>query len=358
MIKILLIEDNQDHQELIKDQICEGYGYDVQFEVSTTLAGGIDLLSQQQFDLILFDLNLPDSNVKNTVKELKQLRLDTAVIALTSLNDLNLAKSLLANGIQDYLTKDDLAPTMIHKSFTYAIERKHFEKTLQDEVEEKEAFCYTLSHDFRGPIRRIGSFIKQMEGDEKNNFSDRGKESLHFIQTQCNQIQTLIQELESYISLGINDASFEAVNLNEITEQVIKANADLIQAKAVQIKIKPLITIIGLKPKLYLLFENLILNAIKHNDKIPEINIVALSQSNSIRIEIKDNGPGIEEFFIKQIFIPFKKKHNSTELVGSGLGLAIAKKIVNQHQGKIGVHSTLDKGSTFFIDFPEKVIIK
>jgi len=75
-----------------------------------------------------------------------------------------------------------------------------------------------------------------------------------------------------------------------------------------------------------------------------------------IRVAVQDNGHGIDDSFVNNVFTPFRKKHNSKEITGSGLGLAIAKKIAIQHQGKIGVTTAPGKGSTFFVDFPRQVV--
>lgn len=356
MYKILLIEDNVDHQELIINEIQETYDNKAHITVSSTLYGGLSTLTQQKFEIILFDLNLPDSKANNTIEEINNLKLDIPVIALTSLNNTEHARTLLSNGVQDYLSKDKLSPDVISKSFFYSIERKSFEKKMQQEIEEKEIFCFALSHDFRGPIRRIESFSKILLEDSEM-VSEKNKSHLNVIQSQCFQLQSLINELQSYINIEFGESSISPVNLNLIINKIKEANADLFKDRSVKLVNDELPVISGLNSNLYLLFENLILNAIKHNDKTPEINISVTRLESSLRIEISDNGMGIEDYFVDNIFLPFKKKHRNNETVGSGLGLAIAKKIVQQHQGSIGVETSFGAGSVFFIELPNTLII-
>lgn len=99
--------------------------------------------------------------------------------------------------------------------------------------------------------------------------------------------------------------------------------------------------IIGNKKKLEKVFTNIIANAIDAVDKIGgRINITTKSLENSIRIKIVDNGPGIENRYINQVFEPFYSMKNA-----SGLGLSVAKKIINEHNGRIKITSTINKGT-------------
>lgn len=357
-MKILLIEDNPDHRELIQDQISDTISGSVDFEVSGTLYGGLAALTSAEFDLVLFDLNLPDSKAANTIEEIKNLNLQTPTIALTSLDSEENARSLLAAGVQDYLTKDDLDSGTISRSFLYAKERKRFERTLQNEIAEKELFCHSLSHDFCGPVRRIESYSNRLINDSESKLSERGEQSIEFILQQCQQVHALIDGLVGYMSVDNHQEPLEAVDLTYVVRQVEACNLDLFKERSVTLTCTPLPSIKGIYAKLFLLFENLLLNAIKHHDPSPvEIHIVTTELNNAVRIEIQDNGPGIDENFIEQIFLPFYKKASNKFISGSGLGLSIAKRIVEQHQATIGVTSTPGSGTTFFLELPRRIIV-
>ena len=105
-------------------------------------------------------------------------------------------------------------------------------------------------------------------------------------------------------------------------------------------------------------FQNLITNAIKYNDK-DEISIVFDAKKNQegdkVIISVADNGPGIPEKYFTKIFDPYKTlglKSNSES--GTGLGLPLVKKIVERNNGKIWLDSEVGQGTTFYFSIPER----
>ncbi|MNR06423.1 Phytochrome-like protein cph1 [compost metagenome] len=111
------------------------------------------------------------------------------------------------------------------------------------------------------------------------------------------------------------------------------------------------------------LFANLISNAIKYSKanvppviQILETNAtdVEVPQQNSkfVKIQIKDNGIGMESSHLLKIFTIFQRLHARNEYSGNGIGLAICKRIMENHSGNITVESTLNEGTTFNLYFP------
>jgi len=102
--------------------------------------------------------------------------------------------------------------------------------------------------------------------------------------------------------------------------------------------------------ELKLLFQNLITNAIKFRQpgSCPEISISALLIDGQWRFVIKDNGIGIEKYFLERIFIIFQRLHTRDQYEGSGIGLAHCKKIAGLHGGRIWAESQPGQGSRFY----------
>ena len=98
---------------------------------------------------------------------------------------------------------------------------------------------------------------------------------------------------------------------------------------------------------------NLVSNAIKYG---PERGDVILSCSstvdNTLRIEIKDNGPGIPMKQQRLLFKPFERLDGTRLVEGTGIGLALTKQLLELMHGKVGVDSLPGKGSTFWIQLP------
>ena len=111
----------------------------------------------------------------------------------------------------------------------------------------------------------------------------------------------------------------------------------------------PIVT--GDKDKLKRVFENLIVNSINHKgDKNVHILIFGKSDDQYNTICIKDNGPGIDKKYHDKIFEPFKSLDKKSG--GSGIGLSIVKKIVDLHNGKIELKSSIGEGAEFCISIP------
>ena len=103
------------------------------------------------------------------------------------------------------------------------------------------------------------------------------------------------------------------------------------------------------------LLQNLIGNALKFQKPgaVPEVVIRTSQSSNDmVRVEIHDNGIGIEEEYCEDIFTMFKRMHPREEYEGAGIGLSICRKIVERHGGEIGVSSTPGSGSVFWFTIP------
>jgi signal transduction histidine kinase len=102
------------------------------------------------------------------------------------------------------------------------------------------------------------------------------------------------------------------------------------------------------------LLQNLIGNGLKyhHKETPPKIELRAEQEDDVIRVEVEDNGIGIDQRYHQEIFTMFKRLHSANDYEGTGIGLAICKKIVERHGGYIGIWSTPGEGSTFWFTLP------
>jgi len=131
-ISVLIVEDNPADVLLIREYLSEKEAVDYVITEADTLASAINLISRNDFDVILLDLTLPDSMGLETVRKVITTAPDTAVIVLTGLQDENIALQAVRYSAQDYLEKQFLAPAMLYKSIIYAIERKRVLQEKED----------------------------------------------------------------------------------------------------------------------------------------------------------------------------------------------------------------------------------
>lgn len=208
---------------------------------------------------------------------------------------------------------------------------------------ELERFAFITSHDLREPVRNISAFSDLLQRKIQD---PESKEYLSFIKSSTSKMYKLIDSILSFAKISSKKGVFEEVDLNEVLDDVQLNLHQRIQQNRVKLSYTTLPKIFGGKSQLTILFQNIIDNAIKHNNKErPEINIRWEESSSFYTFEIQDNGNGIEASYFDKIFEPFSRLSNNE---GSGLGLSIAKNIVKHHDGKIWVESELGQGTSFF----------
>lgn len=150
---------------------------------------------------------------------------------------------------------------------------------------------------------------------------------------------------EGVLRTGV-DCNLAVENAIEVFRKPLQQNGGMVTHDALP-------TILAEKVPLAMLLQNLIGNANKYHrlNHPPRIHIWSRPLANGWWFSIKDNGMGIEEPYLKHIFLPFKRLHGA-DYPGSGLGLAMCQKIVERYGGRIWVESTYGEGSTFHFTIP------
>jgi len=121
---LLLVEDNPADADLIKEYLEEDQNFNYTVIEAGTLTEALGLLAQKSIDVVLLDLSLPDSSGLDTVRTLLVDFPQIVLVVLTGLKDHQIALQAVRFGAQDYLEKDQLTPLLLHRSVSYAIERK------------------------------------------------------------------------------------------------------------------------------------------------------------------------------------------------------------------------------------------
>lgn len=131
--KILLVEDNSADRQFMDACIHDASG-SIELHYAARLDEARTILDQQQFALVIVDLNLPDAEGMDTFFKVKELAKDSAIVVLTGINDSELANSALLAGAQDYLVKGDLSHEKVWQSVSNAIQRHTRFQRVSEEV--------------------------------------------------------------------------------------------------------------------------------------------------------------------------------------------------------------------------------
>ena len=233
-------------------------------------------------------------------------------------------------------------------------ELKNANKVLAFHNKEIEQFTYITSHDLQEPLRTLTTFTKLLEEEYAGKLDEDGSRYIGFIYDSASRMRELVKGLLDYSLLGKKSVLMKA-DCNAIVGEVLADLEGIIGGTEANIVVNQLPTLNCYTTEIRLLFQNLIINALKfqHKTNLPQIKISAENLVKEWLFKIEDNGIGIDDRYKDKIFVIFKRLHNRSEYQGAGIGLAHCKKIVELHGGKIWVDSTPDVGSVFNFTIPK-----
>uniref|UniRef100_B8HVZ7 histidine kinase n=1 Tax=Cyanothece sp. (strain PCC 7425 / ATCC 29141) TaxID=395961 RepID=B8HVZ7_CYAP4 len=133
-IHVLLIEDNPGDRRLLQEFLREISSVDIKLDYADCLSQGYERLHESQFDAILLDLFLPDSQGFETFARLHQQEREIPIVVTTGLNDEFLALKAVQAGAQDYLVKGQITGELLVRSIRYAIERRRAEQKIREQA--------------------------------------------------------------------------------------------------------------------------------------------------------------------------------------------------------------------------------
>jgi len=208
-----------------------------------------------------------------------------------------------------------------------------------------------VAHEIKNPLTPMKLSLQFLQKSIENNapnINELAKNVSNTIIEQINHLSNIANAFSQFAYIG--DANTEYFDLNELLRSVvllydindhISIERNLIQNNVI---------IKADKTQINRLFTNLLLNAIQSipEGRSPHIVIAQQLKDNYILTEIRDNGQGIDETAMAKIFTP----NFTTKSSGTGLGLAMCKRIVEQSEGNIWFNTTVDVGTSFFVELP------
>jgi len=211
-----------------------------------------------------------------------------------------------------------------------------------DELQE---YAHIVSHDLKSPLRSINALVNWIKEDNAGVFDESSLENFNLIELTLEKMESLITDILSYSSIDFDISESQKVDINTVIDDVKQI---LFIPKHISITVKNELPILyGERAKFQQLFQNLIGNAIKFNDKEKGLIEIDVSDKKSFyQFSIKDNGLGIEKKYHEKIFKIFHSLNKNID--SSGIGLSVVKKIVKLYQGEIWLESELNESSTFY----------
>lgn len=242
-------------------------------------------------------------------------------------------------------------------------ERKKFIKQLwlakngaEAASQAKSEFLSNMSHELRTPLNAILGFTQLLQTDTDYPLSAEQMDSLNHIYQGGVQLLSLIEEILNLANIesGVLDVISEKIAFVPFLNKIIKQMLPQIAEAGLSINDltdENQIVVEADKTKLRHAIEHLLSNAIKYNQSGGSIQVDVIAVEQKIRLAITDTGKGIPEHLLPQLFEPFARLNANIGVTeGAGIGLALTKKLIEMMNGKVGVTSQVNKGTTFWIE--------
>ncbi len=358
-IRILVVDDDEVDCMTAKRALASS-PLPVKFEVETagTMAKGINKLKREPFDVVLFDLRLPDSNGLETVEGALSAAGEIPVVVLTGWADEQTGVSAINLGAMDYLVKGPAIESMLPRTLLHALERKNVERKLKEALAAKADLVNMVSHDLRIPLTAIREGIDIVAGGEAGAVNEEQKEFLTLAKRNVERLTRLITDFLDFEKIDADKQQFNIAenDINELAQDVYKTMGPVAKQKGVDLRIELEEGI----PKTEFDYDgitrvvtNLVSNALKFTTE-GSIVIRTKKDESGIEVAIADTGCGISKDDLGKLFKKYGqiKSTKVKDIEGTGLGLAISKLIIEQHKGKIRAESNPVKGTTFYFYLP------
>jgi signal transduction histidine kinase len=217
-------------------------------------------------------------------------------------------------------------------------------------------FIGLVSHELKTPLTALKGYIQLL-----NNWAKKQKD--HFTIGALSKVDKQVRKMLNMINSLLNLSGAEAgkihlnkqpFSLNELISEVVEETLFITATHQIVVGPCENIQVNADREKIDQVLVNLLSNAAKYSGSAVPIEIACELRENEVTVSIKDQGIGISEQDIKQLFLPhYRVESKATEKIeGFGIGLYLCAEIIERHQGKIWVESEVGQGSTFKFTLP------
>ena len=368
-IKALFVEDSAAYVRLLHYDLATVKNFPLEISVAERLDEALVKLRGENFDVVVLDLNLPDSTGFSTFTRVQSEFPQLPIVVLTGNEDEANGVEAIRLGVQDYLAKGGTDGKLVARAVRYAIERKHMEERismamnaldesnakLQELNRLKSEFVAMVSHELRTPLTSIIGFSRTLRTVPLTD--EQHARYLEIIESEGRRLSGILDEYldNAKIELGEFTLNPAPAQLQSMVDKVIdkyKVFKENVFYNGVPAGLSPVLVD---EQRVMQVLENLVDNAVKYGNPGSRIVLSAQEKPTLVYISVSDEGPGIEKEALRRIFEKgFRVRNEDTrKKSGSGLGLFIAKSIVLAHNGEIWAESEPGKGTTFNFSLPK-----
>ena len=349
-LDVLLVEDNPGDARLVEALLEDGAadltdGGPVELTHVDSLGAGLDALDEGSPDLLLLDLDLPDSAGMETLDRALDRTEGVPVIVLTGRPEEDLGLEAVRRGAQDYLVKGEFDVEGFVHAVHYAIERTRTQRELRRKTKELAILNQLLRHDVKNDI----SLVVGRSHELSEYVDPRGEELLAEIVTAANHVlqltRTVGDTVESITREG--ETELRSVDLAPVVDRQVEKACRLYGEEAVTVEGDLTDTAVAADELLSAVVGNLLSNALLYTSDDPDVRVSTTVTDDTVTIHVADNGPGVPDDQKERIF---GQGTRGVESEGTGIGLYLVDQLVEQYGGRLWVEDNEPVGSVFNVE--------
>lgn len=359
--KILVVDDEAKNRELLAI-LLESEGYEVLHAASGLEA--LKSVADVPPDVILLDVMMPDMDGIEVCEKLKadNETLHIPVIMVTALIEREYRLKCIRAGARDFLNKP-IDPQDVLLRVGNAVTSKKMHDELEENYlklkrleELRDTLTQMIVHDLKSPLTAVHGSLQLLDIHQPD-LNDSAKCDLEQAYNGARRLIDMINNLLdiSHLESGEMKLSKAECGIGDVVNKSVESIRYVIDDKEIKLNVAVIEKSLSLDSSLIRrVIDNYISNAIKFSPQGGNVNICSCESDGFIRIEVIDEGPGLDPKYHHVIFDKFKQAELRLEGEGRsvGLGLAFCKLAVEAHGGEVGIESEPGKGSTFWFTLP------
>jgi len=373
--RILVIDDEIGIRKGCR-RVLEPAGYTV--DSAASFREGLNKIKQEQFDLVLLDVMMPDGRGVDLLAPIHEQDPDTVAVVITGYATVEMAVETIKRGAYDFIAKPfttDLLLTTVQRGLEkhhlsldakrlQVLEKEAYEQELARQQAEKldefkSSFATMVAHELRSPVAGVQSLVRTLLRGMAGGLSDQQAEVLTRVESRLDFLLHLINDLLALAASKsmVDEKPLQPVPVQAVLQRVLERFSEEARNKPVEIKqllpAEPLV-VRASEDGLDSILRNLIGNAIKYTPAGGLVRVECEFDGGEVVFRVADTGIGISKEDLAHIGEEFFRAKNAhlQGIPGTGLGMSIVKQYVDRFNGKINIDSEEGKGSTFTIKLP------
>ncbi len=359
-ITVLLIEDDEDDYVIIRELLSEIRTHEFGLKWVSQYDEAKQELDRSGYDVCLLDYRLGGQTGLELLNEAEAQRSKIPIVLLTGQGDYKVDIMAMKSGASDYVVKDDLTTSLLERTIRYAVERARAREALaqahndlEKKVKERTAqlaeanwalerqservrnFAYSISHDLKSPAISLHGLTRRLRKKYRAVLDERGKTYCDHILKASEQIISLVEQINKYISAKEGRILIQQIEMKEILGLIRQEFLDSLDSRGIIWQVPEVIAPVRAdRVCVTRILRNLVDNALKYGgNDLSRIEIGFEESEENHIFSVSDDGAGINEEDRQGLFEMFSRKSEKGKPDGAGMGLAIVKELAERHGG-------------------------